>query len=563
LSQKLVFGKFAIAHKLIFPVCATMRREDLKQGRFFERVMSCIESRARLLLDLSTKLRRGREPGSVTFSFASWLFLRLLGFVYLIAFWSLSTQILGLVGERGILPADGFLQSMSQRVGPERFWILPTVFWIDAGNGFLQGVTLAGAALSIGLALGFFELPILCLLWWFYLSLYVVSGGFLRFQWDNLLLETGFLAIFLAPVSSLWVGRTGIFSPPKLIHWLFRWLLFRLIFSSGVVKVTSGDPVWRTLTALQYHYETQPLPTRAAWYFHQLPAGFQEFSVLVMFIIELWFPFLILGSKNARLLGAAGIAFLQILIFITGNYSFFNLLTLALCILLVDDSLWPKRWTFAENGTEKPSKQIRHWPKWVHASLAAIVILLSVLQFPNLFHGRWIWPSFVAQIYRRAEQFHIVNSYGLFAVMTTQRSEIILEGSFDGKTWYPYEFKYKPGDLKRPPMQVAPHQPRLDWQMWFAPFGSYQNEPWFINFATRLLQGSPDTLKLLQTNPFSDRPPRYLRGILYDYHFTDFATSKRKGTWWRREKIGDYTPTLSLRDDKGRRVAAPVESNRQ
>ena len=190
-------------------------------------------SRDRPLLSFLTKLLPGNEPASVTFSFASWLFLRLFGIIYLIAFWSLSTQIVGLVGDRGILPAGLFLQSVSQRVGPERFLILPTVFWVDAGNVFLHGVTLAGAALSFGLALGFFDLPILCLLWTFYLSLYVVGRDFLSFQWDILLLETGFLAIFLAPVSSLWVGRTGTFSPPKLIHWLFRWLLFRLVFSSG------------------------------------------------------------------------------------------------------------------------------------------------------------------------------------------------------------------------------------------------------------------------------------------------------------------------------------------
>jgi len=508
-------------------------------------------SRGRLLLSLLTKLLRGNELASVTFSFASWLFLRLLGIIYLIAFWSLSTQIVGLVGERGILPAGVFLHSVSQRTGPERFLILPTVFWVDAGNAFLQGVTLAGATLSFGLALGFFDLPILCLLWMFYLSLYVVGGGFLSFQWDILLLETGFLAIFLAPVSSLWLGRTGTFAPPKLIHWLFRWLLFRLVFSSGVVKLASGDPVWRNLTALQYHYETQPLPTRAAWYFHQLPASFQELSVLVMFIIELWFPFLILGPKKPRLLGTAGIAFLQILIFVTGNYCFFNLLTLALCILLFDDSLWPKRWTLAEYAGEKGAKRIRHWPKWVQAPLAALIVLLSVIQFPGVFRWREIWPSFVVRIYRIVEPFHIVNSYGLFAVMTTQRQEIILEGSFDGNTWYPYEFKYKPGDLKRPPMQVAPHQPRLDWQMWFAALGSYQNNPWFINFAVRLLQGSPDALKLLQTNPFPDRPPRYLRTTLYDYHFTDIQTLKREGTWWRRERVGTYSPTFFLKDDKG------------
>ncbi|HTN70846.1 MAG TPA: lipase maturation factor family protein, partial [Methylomirabilota bacterium] len=403
--------------------------------------------------------------------------------------------------------------------------------------------------LSAALICGFFELPILFLLWAFYLSLLNVGGEFLSFQWDSLLLETGFLSMFLAPLSFRWF-RKATFSPPKIIHWLFRALLFRLMFSSGVVKLASGDPSWRSFTALRYHYETQPLPTRAAWYFHQLPGGFQDISVLVMFFIELVIPFLVFGPKNLRLAAAAGIIFLQILIFITGNYCFFNLLAIALCLLLLDDSVWPKRWR--SGAKETKTRRLRCWPNRVQVPLAVFIILVSLVQLTALFTRRMRLPLPIAQIIEVTRPFYIVNSYGLFAVMTTTRPEIIVEGSSDGDTWVPYEFKYKPGDLQQPPMQVAPHQPRLDWQMWFAALGSYQDNPWFINFATRLLQGSPEVLKLLKTNPFPDRPPRYVRATLYHYRFTDFATLKREGAWWRRDRLWSYIPPLSLRQEGGK-----------
>jgi hypothetical protein len=466
-----------------------------------------------------------------------------LGIIYLIAFWSLSGQIIGLVGEHGILPARLFLEEVKQRTAVERFWLLPTLFWINVSDPFLHGVAVAGLVLSVGLISGFLELPILCLLWLSYLSLVNVGGDFLSFQWDSLLLETGFLSIFLTPLSFKWFGHKTIAAPPKIILWLLRWLLFRLMFSSGVVKLASGDPAWRSLTALRYHYETQPLPTRAAWYFHQLPGTFQDLSVVVMFVIELAVPLLIFGSKPLRLISAVSLILFQVLIFITGNYCFFNLLAIGLCLLLVDDSCWPQHWLSAEQQIEGHPKS---WPKWVQASLAVAILLISSLQLASLFDVRIPWPSAVIQFVRVTTPFHIVNSYGLFAVMTTRRPEIIIEGSRDGSTWLPYEFKYKPGDLRRPPMQVAPHQPRLDWQMWFAALGSYQDNPWFINFEIRLLQGSPEVLKLLKSNPFPGRPPRYIRAPLYDYHFTDWQTLKRDGTWWRRERLGPYAPTLSL-----------------
>ena len=490
-----------------------------------------------------TRLLWGDQLAPATFAVSSWLFLRFLGIVYLIAFWSLAVQIVGLAGDQGILPARLLLEEIASQTSQGRFWVLPTLFWLNSSDAFLYGLAIAGAVLSVVLIVGLFELPILCLLWAFYLSFLNVGSDFLSFQWDSLLLETGFLSIFLVPLTLKW-SRKATFSPPKIIHWLFRLLLFRLMFSSGVVKLASGDPTWRSLMALRYHYETQPLPTRAAWYFHQLPGGFQDMSVLVMFFIELVIPFLVFGPKNLRLVAASALVFLQILIFITGNYCFFNLLAIALCLLLLDDSLWPKVWTTRDKKIKLP--RLRPWPKLIQVPLAAIILLLNLAQLTALFSRQIPWPSPIIQIIRVTGPFYIVNSYGLFAVMSTTRPEIIVEGSKDGNIWVPYEFKYKPGDLKRPPMQVAPHQPRLDWQMWFAALGNYKNNPWFVNFMVRLLQGSPEVLKLLETNPFPERPPRYIRATLYRYRFTDFATRRREGTWWQRDRMGLYIPPLSL-----------------
>jgi lipase maturation factor 1 len=508
-----------------------------------------VVARNRSTFSALTKLFWGNDLAPPTFAFSTWLFLRLLGIVYLIAFWSLAVQIVGLLGDQGILPARLLLEDVARQTSQGRFWLLPTLFWLNSSDVFLYGLAIAGAVLSVVLVAGLFELPILFLLWAFYLSLLNVGSDFLRFQWDSLLLETGFLSIFLVPLTLKW-SRKATFSPPKIIHWLFRLLLFRLMFSSGMVKLASGDPTWRSLTALRYHYETQPLPTRAAWYFHQLPGGFQDMSNLLMFFIELLLPFLIFGPKHLRVAAAAGLILFQILIFITGNYCFFNLLAIALCVLLLDDSVWPKRWRDHDNKTH--ARRPKYWSKFVQVPLAGFTVLMSSLQLTALFSWSIQWPAPIVRIIQASAPFFVVNSYGLFALMTTTRSELIIEGSSDSDTWLPYEFKYKPGDLKRAPMQVAPYQPRLDWQMWFAALGNYKNNPWFLSFMVRLLQGSPEVLKLLETNPFPERPPRYIRATLYRYRFTDFATRRREGTWWRRERMWPYIPPLSLSEQNNR-----------
>ena len=469
-------------------------------------------------------------------------FLRILGAINLAAFVSFWIQVDGLIGSNGILPVKDFLELVSRQVGFVRYWELPTLCWLNSSDAFLHFLCGAGAFLSIVLIFGIAPAPVLFFLWVLHLSLVNVGQDFLEFQWDNLLLEVGFLAIFLAPLR-LRPRLTDESPPPKLTLWFFGWLLFRLMFSSGLVKFTSGDPTWRSLTALQYHYETQPLPTWIGWYAHQLPAWFQKFSCGVMFAIEGVVPFFIFGPRPFRLFASSVLIGFQILILLTGNYCFFNLLTIALCLLLIDDDAWPL--SFRAKRAEGTNQGSRAWPSWAVAPVMILILLVSANQMTRLLGIKIRWPEPVPAVIRTASAFRSVNGYGLFAVMTTSRPEIIVEGSNDGITWRGYEFKWKPGDVSDAPRFNLPHQPRLDWQMWFAALGSYRQNPWFINFLKRLLEGSPPVLKLLEKNPFPDFPPRYVRAIVYDYRFTDLLTLRARGEWWRRSYKGLYCPVIS------------------
>ena len=540
----------------------------------------------------------GRQLEPPTYFLTRWMFMRSLGVIYLFAFVSLWTQIDGLMGHNGILPANQFMSAVGQQcdlqgIGLERFHLLPTLCWFNSSDGFLHLQCAAGAGLAILLVLNIAPMPCLAWLWWLYLSLATVGRDFLGFQWDNLLLETGFLAIFLAPLQ-LWpwarVGQafepadsggsptagvtgqecavnpqTGMSAPRHSWHWhesppsrialwLLRLLLFKLMFSSGCVKLASGDPNWRNLKALTFHYQTQPLPTWIGWYASQLPLWFQKFSCVMMFGAELVAPFLIFAPRRLRFFGALAMACLQILILLTGNYTFFNLLTLALCLLLLDDfglsRCIPLKLRAAITPVTRHSSPVTSWcwPRFVTIPLAIVVAALYLFQVSLTLGARpvWFYPVAVADLW--LEPFRTFNGYGLFAVMTTERREIIVEGSDDGVNWLPYEFKYKPGDVAQRPGFVAPFQPRLDWQMWFAALGDYRQNPWFLNLCVRLLQGSPEVLALLKKNPFLNHPPQYIRAVFYDYRFTDWTERHTTGAWWKREEIGPYLPSSSLSD---------------
>ena len=537
----------------------------------------------------------GRERSTCLLS--RWLFLRLIGIIYLIAFVSLWSQIDGLVGHNGILPLADHFSAVGERLGPGRYWRLPTLCWFNTSDEFLHFQCAAGVVCSLLLIVGVAPILDLAFLWAIYLSLSTICGDFLSFQWDTLLLETGFLAIFLAPRQ--WLPKFSLEPAPSVtVLWLCRWLLFRLMFMSGAVKLLSADASWWKLTALTFHYETQPLPTWIGWYAHQLPVWFQKISVAIMFGIELAGPLLIFCGRRPRQIACGAFVLLMLLISLTGNYCFFNLLTVALCVLLLNDAfllrLLPASLAaFVRTRLPSPAGQsaptysnvarpmnpssahpdagghsaepLVSFPSWEGSGvglwvavrtfgvgvLAAFILLVSGTETAARLFGVENLPPRLLGLLQWVSPLRTINSYGLFAVMTTTRPEIIVEGSNDLLTWLPYEFKWKPGDPKRRPAFVAPHQPRLDWQMWFAALGDYRGNPWFVNFLVRLAQGTPEVLALLKENPFPEKPPRYLRSVLYEYHFTDFATRQAAGDWWRRERKGLYCPEMSLRQIDG------------
>jgi hypothetical protein len=493
-----------------------------------------------------------------------WLFLRALGLIYALAFLSLALQVQGLIGSHGILPVSDYLAELAEQITPgARIWSCPTLLWLNQSDAFLNLLCWGGVLAGLGVMLNVVTAPLLVVAWLFYLSLVNVGQDFLSFQWDTLLLETGFLAIFWAPWQ--WFGppwKTKLVLEPQsgtfgVTMFLFRWLLFRLMFMSGAVKLHSGDASWRNLSAMKYHYLTQPLPTPLAWLANQLPNWFQSLSVAGCFIVELPVPFLFFFPQPWRAVGAALTAMLQLLIMFTGNYTFFNVLTLALCLTLLSDEMvlqvMPKRWrvgligeAVVEETTARPADALRPIVrKTAIAGIATLVMLVTLIQISGMLLGIRYNSPLVRTTLEFVDSFHISATYGLFAVMTTTRKEISVEGSNDGVNWQPYVFKYKPGPLNRPPPIVAPLQPRLDWQMWFAALESAQDSPWFFHFVYRLLEGSPDVVQLLANDPFHGRPPKLIRAVLYDYRFTTWEELLATHNWWKRTEEGLFLPPVS------------------
>jgi hypothetical protein len=462
--------------------------------------------------------------------------LALLGAVYVIAFASLGVQIAGLVGDTGILPARDYLDLVARRLGPEAWRRLPTLCWVvGAGTHALQGLCAAGAACGLALALGIMPGPAALAAWGLYLSLVAAGQAFLGFQWDALLLETGLLALLVAP----WRRRVGRGSP-SLAALLPLWcLVFKLHLLSGWVKLASGDPTWRDLTALEYHYWTTCLPVWIGWYAAQLPPIVQRASVVVMFVIELLVPFAILGPRRLRHAAAGAMIALQLGIAATGNYGFFNLLTVALCLSLLDDAALG-RWLPGPRNEAPPSPR-RPAFRIVTLGAALLLAVLTFLPMAVRMAGADALPAPARRALDLLAPLRSFNAYGLFADMTTLRPEIVIEGSDDGDTWRPYEFRWKPGDPARRPEFVQPYMPRLDWQMWFAALQGSEHTYWFGPFLGRLLAGEPSVTGLLATQPFADHPPRYVRAVSYRYEFATPA-ERGRGLWWSREMVGLYAP---------------------
>ncbi len=491
-------------------------------------------ARRRGLLERLTKILWGPALHAERYALVSWVFLRLFGVLYIAAFASLGVQILGLIGHAGILPVGDYLEAVRHARGGSAYWLVPSLFWLNHSDSALLAGTIAGAVLGLLVVVDRWTRPALVGLFVLYLSYESAGQDFMSFQWDSLLLEVGFLAIFLTGGS-------------KIVVWLYRWLMFRYMFLAGAVKLLSGDSTWRDLTALEYHFWTQPLPTPLAWYAAQLPGWLLKSGTAAALGIELCSVFLIFMPRRLRAAAAFCVLLLQVLILLTGNYNFFNLLTMLMCVFLFDDAALRR---FVPYGLQSRARSRAPLAGRAATVIAAALALIVVPVGLNR-----IWQTMertnlpgLGALTRVLSPLSIVNPYGLFAVMTTTRPEIVIEGSADGQIWREYVFRYKPGPLTRSAAWNIPHQPRLDWQMWFAALGGIRENPWMVGLVQRLLEGSPSVLALLEVNPFAAAPAKYVRAQLYEYRFTDPRKRALTHEWWVRRQEGLYFPPVSLED---------------
>jgi predicted DCC family thiol-disulfide oxidoreductase YuxK len=503
-------------------------------------------SQHRSVLARTTRVLWGTPLEPECYEIVAWVFLRALGLIYLAAFYSLASQVLGLIGSAGILPLGDYLTAAHAAWGPSAYWQMPTLFWLGSGDTALLLGAWGGVALALLLTLGILVRPALIALFALYLSFVYAGQIFFSFQWDMLLVETGFLAIFLTGGS-------------RIVVWLYRLLLFRFMFLAGVAKITSGDPTWASLTALDYHFWTQPLPSPLAWYAAQAPHWVHAAMTAATLALELGVAFMIFMPRIPRAICGLLILAFQLGIMITGSFNFFNLLTMALCLFLFDDHAM--RHLLPQSMADRIRAHAAR-PRRLATALATCLALILVPIGANL-----VWQPLTGRALPLASTMQeafapllVANTYGVFAVMTTTRPAIVIEGSDDGTTWREYELPYQSGPTDRALTWNIPLQPRLDWQLWFAALEGLGRNLWIENLMRGLLQGSEPILALFATNPFPGHPPKYVRAELYDYRFTDPATRARTGAIWVRTLDGMYFPKVALSDfaDGPLKSAAPM-----
>lgn len=473
------------------------------------------------------------------YNIASWLIPKTLSVSYFIAFLSLLPQVLGLYGSQGILSIDHLLNLLDKELKADRFYHIPSLFWFSSSDFTLKLFCFLGMTASSLAFLGFSQSFMFFVCFICYLSFVSCGQIFLSYQWDSLLLELGFLGLFMAPWQWEWISLGAHNLHPFILGLVF-FLVFKLMFLSGVVKLTHKDASWKNLTALTYHFWTQPLPSPLAYFAHKLPPVIHRLCAGVMFFIELMAPFLMFIPGTTQKIAVALLVLLQVLIMLTGNYGFFNLMTLGLCLSVLPDSSWGFKINWIESTT-------------ISTSMALLPLLIlvpaSLFWIFKTFREKSTALNFMLPYMRFLSPFHLNNPYGLFAVMTKSRPEIILQGSDDGHHWEDYELQYKPGGLKKLPWFIAPHQPRLDWQMWFAALEGFNENLWLQNLTTRIFEQSPDVLLLLGRDPFKGKAPRFLRFERYEYRFTPLKSLLKEGQWWQREHLGSYGPIFS-RDEQ-------------
>jgi hypothetical protein len=523
-----------------------------------------------------------------------WIFLRALAAIYFSAFYSLLFQVKGLVGQAGVLPTQQYLAAVARSFGSlARYWYAPSLFWLSASSQMLMAVMWLGLVAS---AMAFLNLwPRLSFFVCFvcFLSFVTIAGEFSGYQSDGMLLEAGFIALFFVPRGVL--PGWGVNSPPiRASLLLLQWEWFRIYFESGMVKLLSGDPEWRHLTAMDEYYQNGPLPTWIGWYVQHLPHWFQVATTVGTLVLELGIVFMLFFPRRVRTICFLIVTPWEIGVILTANYTFLNYLVLSLGFLLLDDKalvrFLPKRFVpppeiplateetsavlpisilnvhESANASEKEIvaaqtiKAVRIHPTWLRrltTHLKTIYLAFAAVMLT------WIGYNTTAEMIglplrsiplptapiTLLEPFRIANQYGLFAVMTRGRYEIEFQGSNDGEQWTPYPFRYKPQALNEAPGIYAPYQPRFDWNLWFASLGDWHQNDIVPLTEEHLLNNDADVLSLFKGNPFAQSPPRYVRAVLWQYWFTSMDEKRRTGDWWRRRLLGVYAPELTLTPD--------------
>jgi hypothetical protein len=543
-----------------------------------------------------------RPPSSEPCSYwlTRFIILRLLGFIYFVAFLAAANQIVPLVGEHGLLPAKLFLERLEAHLGSrlEVFFQLPSIFWFHLSDRFLVVSAWAGAGLSLVVLLGYANALLMAVLWALYMSFVHVGQDWYGYGWEIQLLETGFLAIFMCPLLD---GRPFPKRPPPVvIFWLYRWLIFRIMLGAGLIKIR-GDPCWHDLTCLYYHYETQPIPSPLSWWLHFRPPWFHKFGVLWNHFIELIVPWFAFWPRTGRHIAGALLVSFQIVLILSGNLSFLNWLTIVPALACFDDSILRRvlpRFIVRRaeqagealasgkpepgpaSSTAAPAQTAGSLPvptttpsgegarsstldvecstfnvsvpprksamEITALAVAALVALLSISPVLNMLSpGQIMNTSF--------DRLHLVNTYGAFGSVGRARFEIVFEGTddtaiTDRTVWKEYEFKAKPGNPLRRPAFVAPYQPRIDWQIWFAAMSTPEQYPWTLHFLWKLLHNDKGTLSLLANDPFPSHPPHYIRAQYYRYEFA--PPGDKSGAWWKRTLAGSWLPPFSADDPR-------------
>ena len=493
-----------------------------------------------------------------------WIFLRAIGLIYYSAFFSLVFQIRGLIGPRGILPANEYLQAVAERFGHAGYWYAPTLLWSSSSSRMLTGICWVGMIASVLLVLNFWPRGMLAVCFVCFLSFVSAAQDFSAYQSDGMLLEAGFISLFLAPPG--FRPRWGEESRPSCASlFLLIWECFRIYFESGVAKIMGGDPEWRTFTALDEYYQNGPLPTWIGWHMQHLPHWFHAATAFGTLALELALAWMMFLPRRIRILCFLILTPWQIGIILSANYTFLNYLVLALGFLLLDDrfllryfpSFLKRRFLATKEAkpVASPNPE-RDWRDALRRQMAPLKLAVAVVMLTWIFYATLAEMVWMVRPLRlpttpvsALEPFRIANRYGLFAMMTRGRYEIEFQGSNDGQTWLIYPFRFKPQDPSKPPGIYAPYQPRFDWNLWFASLSSWRQEPIVLRTEQNLLRGDGDVLLLFAGNPFPHAPPRQVRVVVWQYWFTTPAEKLSQGLWWRRQLLGLYAPTLERESD--------------